>query len=266
MCLCHFQKLWSGAIGSVLFETRLNSRYVGCLKRRSYLVKNKRSPLGLLHIIIDTLHSFGLGACFSQYLWGCDDMQVGWRSNNTLDRHVYVFSVAWVQTFAVFNVFPRVWWGVHNWWELPQVSFLSQQKFCCNETHVTKKMLFVMTKITFVATNTCCGLPRADRSMLVETKLSSQQTRVCPTYFWAYDNVQVGQSNIAIGTIKMALFLLPVARGWVCVYPGMHLFFNFPLHVQEVSGFCCCLFVCYIWGLGWAVVFPRTVINNIHPK
>ena len=60
--------------------------------------------------------------------------------------------------------------------------------------------------------------------------------------------MQVGQSNIAIGTIKMALFLLQVARGCVYVYPGMRLFFNFPLHVQEVSGFCCCLFV--VFG-GW---------------
>ena len=109
------------------------------------------------------------------------------------------------------------------------------------------KMPFVRTKITFVATNTC-GLPRAFRSMFVETKLLSQQTHVWPTYFWAYDNVQVGQSNIATGTIKMALFLLQVARGCVRVYPGMPLFCNLPLHVQEVSGFCCCLFV--IFG-GW---------------
>ena len=85
-------------------------------------------------------------------------------------------------------------------WELPQVSFLSRQKFChymhvcrnktwllswqkyaccdktCYDKHIfSDKHNFVMTKHVF-----CCK-----KSMLVLTKLLSRQTRVCcDKYLW----------------------------------------------------------------------------------
>ena len=57
---------------------------------------------------------------------------------------------------------------VYRWWELPQVSFLSRQKyacrdktfvatkyFCCDITFVATSILLLRQKMCFVATNTC---------------------------------------------------------------------------------------------------------------
>ena len=62
----------------------------------------------------------------------------------------------------------------YHWQELPQVSFLLQQKNCCDK-HVFVTMSFVTTNKTFVMTKLCLSR----QNIFVATKLSSRQTHVC---------------------------------------------------------------------------------------
>ena len=68
----------------------------------------------------------------------------------------------------------------YHWWELHQVSFLLQQKFCCNKhVFVMTKHTFVVTKHVFCHDKSMICLPRqnfcCDKIMSVTTKYLSQQ-------------------------------------------------------------------------------------------
>ena len=85
----------------------------------------------------------------------------GWGGISIHSCHFFQFHVTWgcgmvrYWSFLLASYSPEGWGGGGcHWWELLQLSFLSQQKFCRN------KHVFVMTKyfcceITFVVANTC---------------------------------------------------------------------------------------------------------------
>ena len=67
----------------------------------------------------------------------------------------------------------------YHWWELPQVSFVSQWKFCCNKTHLLSwKSMFATTNVFLLQKNFC-----HDKYLLRQTHVMTKTFCYCDKHF-----------------------------------------------------------------------------------